>query len=139
MRILGGFLLLPHRNLGGYWYVPSRIALAIGVTELYPKRPLSGPEHIGAPRQGRIVCGGCSPRSPHGGLPCHLSCLFHLHLETCPSPRFAQSIIQAPPETLILFSLDDRQDLAFSFLIPFPWQSPIGDTGACAGSTCHSS
>ncbi len=44
-------------------------------------------------------------------------CLFHLHLETCPSPRFAQSVIQAPPETLILFSLDDCQDLAFSFLI----------------------
>ena len=44
-------------------------------------------------------------------------CLFHLHLETCPAPQFAKSIVEAPPKTLILFSLDDRQDLVFSFLI----------------------
>ena len=33
--------------------------------------------------------------------------LFHLHLEACPTPRFAKSVVEAPPEALILFSLDD--------------------------------
>ena len=33
--------------------------------------------------------------------------LFHLHLEACPTHWFAKSIVEAAPETLILFSLDD--------------------------------
>jgi hypothetical protein len=35
-------------NQRGYTNVPSRIALAVGQTALYPKVPLSLPAHIGA-------------------------------------------------------------------------------------------
>jgi hypothetical protein len=44
------------------------------------------------------------------------SCLLHLHLEACPAPRHAKSIVEASPEAPVLFALNDCQDLAFSFL-----------------------
>ncbi len=34
--------------------------------------------------------------------------LFHLHLKACPTPWFAESIVEAPPEALLLFPLYDR-------------------------------
>ncbi len=39
--------LVTSSNSGGDVYVPSRMALAVGVMELYLNGPLSGPEHIG--------------------------------------------------------------------------------------------
>ncbi len=47
----------------------------------------------------------------------HASRLLHLHLEACPAPRLAKSVVEALPESPVLFVLNDCQDLAFSFLV----------------------
>jgi hypothetical protein len=43
--------------------------------------------------------------------------LLHLHLEACPALWLAKSIVEALPEAPVLFTLNDCQDLAFSYLI----------------------
>jgi hypothetical protein len=47
------------------------------------------------------------------------SCLLHLHLEACPASWLAKSIVEASPEAPVLFTLNDCQDLAFSYLVLF--------------------
>jgi hypothetical protein len=43
--------------------------------------------------------------------------LLHLHLEACPISWLAKSVVEALPEAPILFTLNDCQDLAFSYLV----------------------
>jgi hypothetical protein len=45
--------------------------------------------------------------------------LLHLHLEACPAPRLANGVVEAPPETPVLFPLNDSQNLMFRLLILF--------------------
>jgi hypothetical protein len=45
--------------------------------------------------------------------------LLHLHLEACPTPRLAKGAVEAPPETPVLFPLNDSQNLTFCLLILF--------------------
>ncbi len=43
--------------------------------------------------------------------------LLHLHLEACPAPRLAKSVVEALPEAPVLFALNDCQDFLFSYLV----------------------
>jgi hypothetical protein len=43
--------------------------------------------------------------------------LLHLHLEACPASWLAKSVVEALPEAPVLFTLNDCQDLAFSYLV----------------------
>ncbi len=45
--------------------------------------------------------------------------LLHLHFEACPAPRLAKDIVEAPPETPVLFLLNDSQNLTFRLLVLF--------------------
>jgi hypothetical protein len=45
--------------------------------------------------------------------------LLHLHFEACPTPRLAKGVVEAPPETSVLFSLNDSQNLTFRLLVFF--------------------
>ncbi len=50
------------------------------------------------------------------GLAFHL---LHLHFEACPAPRLAKGVVEALPETPILFPLKDSQNLTFRLLVLF--------------------
>jgi hypothetical protein len=43
--------------------------------------------------------------------------LLHLHFEACPASWHAKSIVEASPEAPVLFTLNDCQDSAFSYLV----------------------
>ncbi len=45
--------------------------------------------------------------------------LLHLHFEACPAPRLAKGVVEAPPETPVLFPLNDSQNLMFCLLVLF--------------------